>query len=59
MSNLEKYDWSKTFKSASVHHHIDNYKSNSFTQTVADNLGWNVKFFHQKNEAIEWLLASK
>lgn len=39
MSNLEKYSWSKNYKTASVHLDPENFKSSEFAAIAAKELG--------------------
>jgi len=56
MTNLEAYSWGKKHRIATVHLEEDNYRSNSFSKAIANQLGWQLNIFNDVNEAKNWLL---
>lgn len=55
IANLKKYNWKKSFATASVHPYKDNFESHAYTAKVAKTLNWNIRFFQDLESARNWL----
>lgn len=54
----EAFGWSQDYKLSMVVNDRDQYNHLSFTETVMNNLGYEMKIFIKKREGIKWLLSS-
>ena len=54
-----QYRWKKEYKLSIVDTNEDSYRDNMFTQVIADDRGFLLKFFRDEKNALEWLLNTE